>query len=180
MNVQDSVRQLIEFIGDDPNREGLVETPHRVVKAYAEIFSGYYADPKELFKTFDADGYDQIIICKDIEFYSMCEHHMLPFTGKAHVAYIPGKKIIGLSKLARLVDLFARRLQIQERMTDQITSTIMENLDPKGAACIIQAEHMCMRMRGVKKQASTMVTSSMKGVFMTVSAARAELMELLK
>jgi len=132
--------------------------------------------------TFSADGYDQIILLKDIELYSMCEHHMLPFFGKAHVAYIPhpDKKIVGISKLARLVDIYARRLQIQERIGEQVTSALMKYLEPQGAACIIEAVHMCMRMRGVAKQQSIMCTSSLKGAFFTSAGARIELMSLIK
>lgn len=177
----DAVIRLIEFIGDDPNRVGLVETPNRIVRAYDELFAGYKMNVKDIFKTFDEGRYDQIIICKDIEFYSMCEHHMMPFVGKAHVAYIPSKDghLLGLSKLARLVDVFAKRLQIQERIGDQVTKSLMEYLKPQGAACIIEAQHFCMCMRGIKKQNSRMITSSMKGVFMDNPAARAELNSLL-
>jgi len=173
------VKQL-QYIGEDPEREGLVETPNRIVRSWKELYCGYSQDPKELLTTFDSDGYDQIVLLKDIEMYSMCEHHMLPFYGKAHVAYIPDKKVIGISKLARLVDMFARRLKIQERLGEQVTSTLMEMLQPKGVACIIEACHMCMRMRGVSKQQSTMVTSSLKGVFLTKGEARQELMGLIK
>ena len=180
MEIKNIIEQLIYLAGDDPNREGLAGTPLRVVRAYSELFSGYQNEPKDVMKTFDSNGYDQIVICKDIEFYSMCEHHMLPFAGKAHIAYIPGDKIIGLSKLARLLDIYARRLQIQERIADQVTAALMDHLQPQGAACVIEAEHFCMRMRGVSKQNSTMVTSSMKGVFMDKPAARAELMALIK
>jgi GTP cyclohydrolase I len=182
--VQHNIIRQLQYIGEDVNREGLLKTPDRVVKMWGEIFSGYDKDAKELLTTFDADGYadhyDEIVLLKDIEVYSMCEHHMLPFFGKAHVAYIPGKKIVGISKLARLVDMYARRLQIQERIGDQVTSSIMELLEPKGAACIIEATHMCMRMRGVQKQNSIMTTSSMKGAFLDKPAARNELMELIR
>ena len=174
------ITEQLRYIGEDPTREGLVETPNRIVRSWKELYCGYDQDPKELLTTFDSDGYDQIVLLKDIELYSMCEHHMLPFYGKAHVAYIPDKKVIGISKLARLVDMFARRLQIQERLGEQVTSTLMEILQPQGAACIIEACHMCMRMRGVAKQQSTMVTSSLKGVFLTKGKARQELMGLIK
>jgi len=174
------ITEQLRYIGEDPTREGLVETPNRIVRSWKELYCGYDQDPKELLTTFDSDGYDQIVLLKDIELYSMCEHHMLPFYGKAHVAYIPDKKVIGISKLARLVDMFARRLQIQERLGEQVTSTLMEMLQPQGAACIIEACHMCMRMRGVAKQQSTMVTSSLKGVFLTKGEARQELMGLIK
>lgn len=173
------IRDMLREIGEE-EREGLLETPKRVVKSWQEIYSGYKQDPAELFKTFDADGCDQIVLCKDIELYSMCEHHMLPFFGVAHVAYIPSNKVIGISKLARLVDLYSRRLQIQERIGEQVTKALMTYLAPKGAACIIEATHMCMRMRGVSKQNSTMVTSSLKGAFFSNPSARQELMQLIK
>jgi GTP cyclohydrolase IA len=179
--IQQNITRILQFIGEDPNREGLQETPNRIARAYQnELFSGYQQDPASLLTTFEADGYDQIIISKNIEFYSMCEHHMLPFFGIAHVAYIPNKRVIGLSKLARLVDIYARRLQIQERLVEQITATLMEHLNPLGAACVINATHMCMRMRGCSKQSATMTTSSMKGVFFDDNRARQELMELIK
>jgi GTP cyclohydrolase I len=178
--MKETVREQLLFIGEDPKREGLLKTPERVEKAWNEIFAGYKKDPKDLLTTFDSDGCDQVVLLKDIELFSMCEHHLLPFFGVAHVAYIPNKKVIGISKLARLLDIYARRAQIQERIGEQVTTALMEHLSPKGAACIIEATHMCMRMRGVSKQHSTMVTSSMKGVFFTDSAARSELMQLIK
>lgn len=170
----------LSFIGENIDREGLQETPYRVVKSWKELYKGYDQKVEDIMTVFSSDGYDQIILLKDIEFYSMCEHHMLPFYGKAHVAYIPDQKIIGISKLARLVDMYARRLQIQERLGDQITTALMEYLKPKGAACIIEASHMCMRMRGVAKQESIMSTSSLKGAFFTSAGARIELMGLIK
>lgn len=180
-SVQENIVRLIQFIGEDPNREGLEETPNRIIRAYQnELFTGYQKDAKDLLTTFSTDGYDQIILSRDIELFSMCEHHMLPFFGVAHVAYIPNERIIGLSKLARLVDIYARRLQIQERIGEQVTSALMEGLRPKGAACVIKAVHMCMRMRGVSKQQSSMVTSSVKGVFLEDEKARKELMDLIK
>ena len=174
--------QLLLEIGEDPSREGLKQTPERIVKSWKELYAGYNQDPGKIMTTFNANGYDQIILLKDIELYSMCEHHMLPFFGKAHVAYIPHpeKKIVGISKLARLVDIYARRLQIQERIGEQVTSALMELLEPQGAACIIEATHMCMRMRGVAKQQSIMCTSSLKGAFFTSAGARIELMSLIK
>jgi GTP cyclohydrolase IA len=174
-----TVTRVIEQIGEDPNREGLLDTPKRVVKSWKEIFAGYNTKVEDLLTTFDSDGYDQIVLLKNIELYSMCEHHMLPFVGKAHVAYLPKKKIIGISKLARLVDMFARRLQIQERIGEEVTQALMEHLDPLGAACIIEADHYCMRMRGVNKQMSNMVTSSVRGVFREDSGAKSELMALI-
>lgn len=178
--VDQNIIRLLQYIGEDINREGLVDTPKRVIKSYSELFSGYSKDPKDIMTTFAADGYDEIVILKDIELYSMCEHHMLPFVGKAHVAYIPGKRIVGISKLARLVDIYARRLQIQERIGQQVTQALNDYLEPKGAACIIEAYHMCMRMRGVGKQQSVMLTSSLTGAFMSNQAARVELMNLIK
>jgi len=178
---QNTVRQL-QYIGEDATREGLKDTPNRIVKSWDELYSGYNQKPEDVMTTFSANGYNQIILLKDIELYSMCEHHMLPFFGKAHVAYIPdpNKKIVGISKLARLVDIYARRLQIQERIGEQVTTALMELLEPIGAACIIEATHMCMRMRGVAKQQSTMCTSSLKGAFFTSAGARIELMGLIK
>ena len=183
-SIADAVIRTLEYIGEDPNREGLKETPKRVIKAWDEIFAGYKKDPKEIVKIFSADGYDEIVLIKDIEVYSMCEHHMLPFFGRAHVGYIPNGKLIGASKLARLVEIYSRRLQIQERLTDQITDTLMELIQPTGAGCVIEADHLCMRMRGVSKQNSVMVTSCLKGRFLEDSdkgrAARAELMGLMR
>ena len=180
-SIQENLVRILQFIGEDVNREGLKETPNRIVRAYQnELFVGYNQKPEDILTTFAADGYDQIIMSRNIELYSMCEHHMLPFFGVAHVAYIPNERIIGISKLARLVDMYARRLQIQERLGEQVTSALMTYLKPKGAACIINAEHMCMKMRGVSKQAATMVTSSVKGVFFEDEKARKELMDLIK
>lgn len=175
-----SIHNQLIYLGENPGREGLLSTPRRVVDMWNEIFSGYDKNPADLLTTFTADGYDQIVLLKDIELYSMCEHHMLPFFGKAHVAYVPKNHVIGISKLARLVDIFAKRLQIQERIGDQVTYAIMNHLDARGAACIIEATHMCMRMRGVSKQNSIMTTSSMKGVFIEKPEARSELMSLIK
>ncbi len=180
-SIQDTIVRQLEYIGEDPNREGLKETPNRIIRAWRnEIFSGYREDPQELFTTFDTDGYDQIILLKNIEIFSMCEHHMLPFFGIAHVAYIPNERIVGISKLARLVDIYARRLQIQERIGEQVTNDLMTYLRPKGAACVIEAVHMCMRMRGVSKQRSSMVTSSLKGAFFDKPEVRQEFLSLIK
>lgn len=178
--VEENIMRQLQYIGEDTTREGLVDTPKRVVKSWKELFKGYNQDPKEILTVFESGGYDQIVLLKDIEMYSMCEHHMLPFFGKAHVAYIPDQKVIGISKLARLVDVYARRLQIQERIGDQVTKVLMEELHAKGAACIIEAKHMCMCMRGVGKQNSVMTTSSMVGVFRDIPAAREELMQLIR
>jgi len=166
-------------------REGLQETPERVAKSLEFLLSGYDQDPKEVFKTFeDEEKFSGLIYLKDIEFYSMCEHHMLPFYGTAFIAYIPNGRVIGISKLARLLDIYARRLQIQERIGEQVTSSLMQELEAMGAACIIEASHLCMKMRGVEKQNSVMITSSLKGVFLEDTdigrAARNELMALCK
>jgi GTP cyclohydrolase IA len=179
-SIQQNIVRQLQYLGEDPNREGLKETPNRVAKAYLKLFEGYGQKPEDLLTIFDADGYDQLVLLKDIEFYSTCEHHMISFFGKACVAYLPDKKIIGISKLARLVDMYARRLQIQERICDQVTEALMEHLHPRGAACLIEATHLCMRARGVEKQSSVMVTSSLKGIFLTDQSARAELMMLMK
>jgi len=179
-NVQQNIIRQLQYIGEDTNREGLKETPNRILKSYTELYAGYDKDPKELFTVFESEGYDQIILLKDFEMYSMCEHHMLPFFGKCHVAYIPDKKVIGISKLARLVEIYSRRLQIQERIGKQVTMDLMEYLQPLGAACIIEAKHMCMCMRGVNKQNSIMTTSSMRGVFMDDRSAKEELMNLIR
>lgn len=181
---QDLVRNVLIAIGEDPTREGLIDTPKRVVKAWGEMFAGYKMKPEDIATTFDADGYNELVLLKDIEFYSTCEHHMLSFSGKAHVGYIPNGKIIGISKLARILDIYARRLQIQERLGQQVTRALNSLLQPIGSACIIEARHLCMRCRGVEKQQSTMVTSSLTGVFLEDSnmgrAARSELMSLIK
>jgi GTP cyclohydrolase I len=177
---EDAVTRVLQAIGEDPTREGLEETPKRVVKSWGTLYKGYNEKPEDFIKTFDADGYDEIVLLKDIEVYSMCEHHMLPFIGKAHIAYIPDKKVLGISKLARIVEMYARRLQIQERLTKQVTDCLMEYLQPKAAACIIEAQHLCMLMRGVQKQNSIMVTSSLQGAFLEKESARAELMRLIK
>ncbi|RLC88924.1 MAG: GTP cyclohydrolase I FolE [Chloroflexi bacterium] len=179
---EDAVRRLIEMIGDNPNRQGLLETPARVIKAYDKLFEGYSVRTQDIIKKFD-EKYNEMVLLKNIEIYSMCEHHMLPIIGKAHVAYIPSNgKVIGLSKLARITDMYARRLQIQERLGDQITQCLMDELDPVGAACVIEARHLCVQMRGVEKQNSVMVTSSLKGIFLEDStkglAARNEFMRL--
>lgn len=178
--MKENIRQQISYIGENPNREGLVDTPKRIVKMWDEIYVGYKQKPEDILTTFSADGCDQIVLLKDIEMYSMCEHHNLPFVGVAHIAYIPDEKVIGISKLARLLDIYAKRMQIQERLGEQVTAALMKYLKPEGAACIIEAQHLCMRMRGVSKQNSTMITSSMKGVFLTENSARMELMQLIK
>lgn len=163
--VREAVRLLLEGIGEDPEREGLKETPDRIARMYTELMAGYDADvATHLSRTFNAEG-KEMVLEKDIVFYSMCEHHMMPFFGKAHIAYIPKGKVVGLSKLARTVEAFARRLQIQERMTDQIADAIMKELDPEGVIVMIEAEHLCMTMRGVKKPGSITTTVVTKGAF---------------
>ena len=179
-SIEQNLVRVMQYIGEDVNREGLLETPKRIVKSYSHLFSGYEKNPADVMKVFDSETYDQIVLLKDIELYSMCEHHMLPFIGKAHIAYIPDGKVLGISKLARLLEIFTRRLQIQERIGEQVTTALMEHLSPKGAACIIEAQHLCMQMRGIEKQHSVMTTSSLKGVFLTKLDARNELMGLIK
>lgn len=176
----ENIKRLIQYIGDDPNREGLRNTPSRVINSYTTLFSGYHKDPKDVITTFEKGSYSQIILLKDIEFYSTCEHHMLPFFGKAHIAYIPDKKVIGVSKLARILEIFTRRLQIQERICQQVTEALTKYLKPKGSACILEAQHFCMTSRGVQKQDSIMVTSSLTGCFLKEQNTRNELMNLIK
>ncbi|MBV6657018.1 MAG: GTP cyclohydrolase I FolE [Devosiaceae bacterium] len=165
--VEDAVRTLLAWTGDNPNREGLLDTPKRVAKAYKELFSGYDADIAEILdRVFEeVEGYQDIVVLKDITFHSHCEHHMVPFVGKAHIAYYPRAGVVGLSKLARLVDAFARRLQTQEAMTAQISMAIEEYLNPRGVAVMVEGEHMCMSMRGIRKAGSTTVTTRFSGVF---------------
>ncbi|MCR4617559.1 MAG: GTP cyclohydrolase I FolE [Lachnospiraceae bacterium] len=163
--IKKAVNLLLEAIGEDKEREGLKDTPDRIARMYEEIFEGYEKDPTEvLSKVFSADN-SEMVIEKDITFHSMCEHHMMPFYGKAHIAYVPGDKVVGISKLARCVEIYARRLQIQERMTGQIADAIMENLGAKGVMVVLEAEHMCMTMRGVKKPGSKTVTMATRGCF---------------
>ena len=178
---EEAVKTLISWAGDNPAREGLLETPERVVKSYEEFYSGYDKDPEEILsKVFEeVEGYDEIIIVKDIRLESHCEHHMVPILGKAHVAYIPNKRIVGISKLARLVDLYAKRLQTQEAMTAQIADTIERVLKPKGVAIVIDANHQCMSSRGVHKTETTTVTSRMLGAFRENPKSRMEFMNLI-
>lgn len=170
---------ILEFIGEDPYREGLKETPYRVMKSWEKIFGGYKQCPTDVFKTFTEGACDEMVILKDIEFYSTCEHHMLPFFGKVHIGYIPNGKIIGVSKLARLTEIFARRLQIQERLVEQIAKSIDVHLCPKGVMVVCEAQHFCMTARGVEKQHSKMITSSILGVFRKPEV-RQEFMQLLR
>ena len=175
------VRGLLCHIGENPDREGLLETPKRVVKAMREHFAGYTQDPREILaKTFeDVEGYDELVLVTDIELHSHCEHHMVPFVGKAHVAYIPQGRVVGLSKLARLVDAYAKRLQVQEKLTVQIANTIQEVLKPQGVAVILQCQHFCMCYRGVRKPSAWTTTSKLHGAFMDDAASRLELFTLL-
>ncbi len=179
--VEDAVRDILVNVGEDPEREGLLKTPHRVAKMYGEVLEGYDIDPEKLVNgaLFDVE-YDEMVVVKDIEFFSMCEHHMLPFFGRAHVAYIPSEKIIGLSKIPRMVDMFARRLQVQERMTQQIAHMLDEVLEPQGVAVVVEGSHMCSMMRGVEKEHPRMVTSTMLGTFKSDAATRNEFMEHLR
>ena len=165
--VHDAVRKLLLWAGDDPDREGLVGTPDRVARAYKEFFAGYEQDPEEILRTTfeEVEGYDEMVLVKDIGVESHCEHHMVPIIGRAHIAYIPNNRVVGISKLARVVDIFAKRLQIQEKMTAQIANAIENVLKPKGIAVVIDASHQCMTTRGVNKPESSTVTSSMRGVF---------------
>jgi len=175
------VRALLRYMGEDPNREGLLDTPGRVIRAMAEHFGGYDQSPEEhLARTFaDVEGYDELVLVSDIEVFSHCEHHMVPFVGKAHVAYIPNGRVVGLSKIARVVEVYAKRLQVQEKLTAQIANAIQEALNPQGVAVIIQAQHFCMCYRGVKKPGSWTTTSKLHGVFMEEPAARMELLTLV-
>jgi GTP cyclohydrolase IA len=179
---EEAVRTLLRYMGEDPSREGLERTPHRVASALQFLTRGYTKDAKEEINgaLFSEVEYQEMILCKDLDFYSLCEHHMLPFFGKAHVAYLPSKRIVGLSKLARMVEIFARRLQVQERLTRQIAQTIMTEIDPLGVAVVLEAEHMCMRMRGVEKQNSVVMTSAMLGVFRKNHETRQEFMNLIR
>jgi GTP cyclohydrolase I len=180
--VEDAVRLVLRHIGEDTEREGLKRTPTRVLHALEFLTRGYKEDPKVAINgaVFSEEEYQEIILCKDLDFYSLCEHHLLPFFGKAHLAYLPNRRIIGLSKLARLVEIYARRLQVQERLTTQIANTLMEEIEPLGVAVVLEAEHLCMRMRGVEKQNSYVTTSAMLGVFRTNFETRQEFMNLLR
>lgn len=180
--VHDAVRTMIAWAGDDPSREGLIETPKRVAEAYKELFAGYETDPEEILKkTFEeVEGYDEMVLVKDIRVESHCEHHMLPIIGKAHVAYIPTNRVVGISKLARIVDVYGKRLQTQETMTAQIANAIQKVLKPKGVAVVIDAYHQCMSTRGVHKTESSTVTSSMKGVFNDNVRTRNEFLNLIR
>lgn len=179
--IQNAVREILIAVGEDPDREGLLETPKRVANMYEEIFAGLTWDPKQHIKLFNEQSNDEMVIVKDIPFYSMCEHHLLPFFGKAHIGYIPSdNKIIGLSKLARIVDNFAKKPQVQERLTSDIADFLNDNLQPKGVAVIMEAEHMCMTMRGARAAGSKTQTSALRGIMRTDAKTRAEVLSLLK
>jgi GTP cyclohydrolase I len=179
--IEKGVRFILEGIGEDPNRPGLKETPERVARMYQEIFAGLETPTEEILKHIEGETHDEMVMLKDIPFYSVCEHHMLPFIGRAHVAYIPsGGKIVGLGELAKAVEILAKRPQVQERLTTQLADLLMEKLRPKGAMVIIDAEHLCMSMRGIKKPGTRTVTSAVRGMFRTKQSTRDELLELLK
>ncbi len=178
--IADAVRQILKAIGEDPGREGLVETPERVARLYAEIFSGLHEDPDDVVDAFfGEEHHEEIVMVRDIPFYSCCEHHLVPFHGRAHVAYLPKGRVTGLSKLARLVDVYARRPQMQERLTAQVADTLMDVLEPHGVLVVVEAEHLCMSMRGVRKPGAMTVTSAVRGIFADSSSTRAEAFALL-
>src|SRR5947209_7410269 len=177
--IEKAVREILIAVGENPDREGLLRTPNRVARAYAELMAGLQDDPKRHLKTVFTERYDEVVLLRDIEFHSLCEHHLLPFTGRAHVAYLPDGKVVGLSKLARLVDGYARRPQVQERLTTQIADALMEELNPAGAACVIEATHTCMTIRGVEKPGSVMVTSALRGIFKENPSSRNEILTLM-
>lgn len=175
------VRLIIEGIGEDPGRPGLRRTPERIAEMYEEVFSGLNSSPEEILKPIEGERHDEMVLLKDIPFYSVCEHHLLPFAGKAHIAYIPeGGRIVGISSLARALEVFAKRPQVQERLTAQLADLIMEKLRPKGCMVIIDAEHLCMSMRGIKKPGSRTVTSAVRGIFRSKQSTRDEMLELIK
>lgn len=177
--IEKAVREILAAVGEDPDREGLLETPARVARMYAEMFSGLRQDPREHLKKVFTETYDEVVLVRDISFCSMCEHHLLPFIGKAHIAYAPKGKVLGLSKLARLVEAIARRPQVQERMTEEIANLLVEELDAKGVAVVVEASHSCMTIRGVRKPGSMCLTSAMKGIFRSNVSSRAEVMQLI-
>ena len=177
--IREAVREIIIGVGEDPDREGLRDTPRRVAEMYAEVFAGLAEDPANVLQVGFEEGHQEMVIVKDIPFYSMCEHHFLPFHGVAHVGYIPNGRVVGLSKLARAVEILARRPQLQERLSSQLADVIMETVQPQGVAVVINAEHLCMTMRGIRKPGSFTVTSAMRGVFRQGTATRAEFMSLI-
>jgi len=177
--LEQAVREILIAVGENPEREGLLKTPGRVARAYAELLAGMHQEPREHLKTVFHERYDEVVLLRDIQFHSLCEHHLLPFTGRAHVAYLPDGKVVGLSKLARLVEGYARRPQVQERLTTQVADALMEELHPLGAACVIEATHTCMTIRGARKPGSVMVTSALRGIFKENPSSRAEVLALI-
>jgi GTP cyclohydrolase IA len=177
--IRGAVREILRAIGEDPEREGLSETPDRVARMYAEMFAGLKKDPREHLKRKFTQKYDEMVLEKDIGFESMCEHHLLPFIGKAHIAYLPNGQIVGLSKLARVVEVLSRRPQVQERMTEEVADLLMEELEPRGVGVILEASHTCMTIRGIRKSDSVCITSAMRGAFKDNQSTRAELMALI-
>ena len=177
--IEAAVKEILAAVGEDPSREGLLDTPARVARAYSEMFAGLQENPREHLRTVFTADYDEVVLLRDIPFASMCEHHLLPFQGRAHVAYLPKGRVVGLSKLARLVEGYARRPQIQEQMTKQICEALMEELQPEGAAVVVEATHSCMTLRGVKKTGSTMITSCLLGVFRSDARTRSEVLALI-
>ena len=177
--IERAVREILLAVGEDPDREGLLRTPNRVARAYVELLAGMNEDPRIHLRTVFNERYDEVVLLRDITFHSLCEHHLLPFVGKAHVAYLPDGKVVGLSKLARLVEGYARRPQVQERLTTQIADALMEELNPQGAACVIEATHTCMTIRGAKKPGSIMVTSALRGIFKDNPPSRHEVLSLI-
>jgi GTP cyclohydrolase I len=178
--VEKAVRELLLAVGEDVAREGLKDTPSRVARMYEELLAGMREDPKEHIKSVFTEKYDEIVLLRDIPFYSICEHHLMPFIGSAHVAYLPSGTVLGVSKLARIVDSFARRLQVQERLTDQIADFLMTSLKPQGVAVVIEAAHSCMTIRGIKKPGSVMVTSALRGIFIRDPRSRSEVLSLMR
>ncbi|MBF6559704.1 MAG: GTP cyclohydrolase I FolE [Candidatus Binataceae bacterium] len=180
--VEEAVRTILLHCGEDPEREGLARTPYRVAQSLEFLTRGYHQDPKVAINgaLFTEEDYQEMILCRDLDFYSLCEHHLLPFFGKAHIAYLPNRRIVGISKIARMVEIYARRLQVQERLATQIARTLMDEIEPLGVAVVLEAEHLCMRMRGVEKQNSYVTTSAMLGVFRTHQETRQEFMNLLR
>jgi len=177
--IEKAVSEILLAVGEDVEREGLKDTPRRVAAMYSELLAGMQEKPEEHIKSVFTENYDEIVLLRDIPFYSICEHHLMPFIGTAHVAYLPSGMVLGVSKLARIVDCFARRLQVQERLTDQIADFLMNNLKPKGSAVVLQAAHSCMTIRGIKKPGSTMVTSALRGIFKKDPRSRNEVMSLM-
>lgn len=178
--VEENIVRVLQCIGEDPEREGLKETPKRVVRSFETLYGGYNQNPQDVLKVFKDDTCNEMVLLRNVEFYSTCEHHMLPFHGKAHIAYIPDGKVIGISKLARILEMYARRLQIQERLGQQVTQALEDHLKPRGAACVLEAQHFCMTSRGVQKQNSIMVTSSLTGAFLEQPQTRAEFLNMIR